>query len=553
MKRIYQALVFCICIILLHSIHLQVQAEKGQEQGRILFISSYSYGWDTVRLQIDGFIEGISPNTVVDYEFMDTKRLNEEVASQMLYDRLSYSMSVVEPYDVVVVGDDAALQFAMKYREELFDGIPIVFEGINEVEWARELAGDPLITGVVEELSLEKNIELALQLQPQANRIIAILDDSVTGQAERENFYKVQDQYPDLTFGEINVSNCSTADLRTRLWQQRKDTILIFIVMTEDKSGKKYTNLEAIHSLVEYANIPVMRMVDCGVEEGLLGGYVVSMKKSGLIAGQMATSIIEGTDPAQIPVADSPNIYYINEEVMREYSLDMDLLPRGTEIVNHRVTFWEQNKNIIVPMLILVLAMVVILGVVIYDNLHRRKLMEELEGARNIMESASQHDFLTGLHNRSKFVTDLTNVIEQEIACTVFMLDIDNFKNINDVYGHTAGDEALKQVGARMKAMQSQILTPYRYAGDEFIMILLSEQGKIVEKTAYGCRQVFAEDFLIRGVKRKVTGSIGIASYPKDADTMEQLIVCADKAMYQVKKSGKNKFAFYEKDMESTS
>ncbi len=550
MKRIYLALIFCIGIILSHSMDLQAEDELGQ--GRVLFISSYSYGWDTVQLQIDGLIEGLSANTVVDYEFMDTKRLDYQTAEQLLYDRLKYSLSMVEPYDVIVVGDDAALQFAMDYRTELFDGIPIVFEGINNLEWARELAEDPLITGVVEELSLEKNIELAIQLQPQVTRIIAVLDDSLTGQAERENFYKAQELFPELTFGEINVSNCSTADLRTRLWQQQKDTVLIFIMMTEDKSGKKYTNLEAIHTLVDYANIPVMRMVDCGVEEGLLGGYVVSMRKSGLIAGQMATSIMQGTDPAQIPVAESPNIYYINEQVMREFSLDMHKLPAETEIVSHQITFWEKYENIIIPLLIFVLAMVLILGIVIYDNLHRRKLMDELEETRSIMEAASQHDFLTGLHNRSKFVTDLTQIIEQEIPCTLFMLDIDDFKNINDVYGHIAGDEALKQVGARMKAMQSQILTPYRYAGDEFIMILLSEQRKIVEKTAYGCRWIFADDFMIRGVKRKVTGSIGVASYPQDADTVEQLIICADKAMYQVKKSGKNKFAFYGQKSENT-
>ena len=117
---------------------------------------------------------------------MDTKRLDVEAAEQLLYDRLKYTLTVVEPYDVVVVGDDAALKFAMDYREELFSGIPIVFEGINNVAYARELAErDPLVTGVVEELSLEKNIELALLLKPDIKKIIAILDASITGQAER--------------------------------------------------------------------------------------------------------------------------------------------------------------------------------------------------------------------------------------------------------------------------------------------------------------------------------------------------------------------------------
>lgn len=550
MKRIYGVFLFCISLFLFWSAHRQIQAEGAL--GRVLFISSYSYGWDTVQLQIEGIKDGMSPDITIDYEFMDTKRVDEEAAKKLLYERLQYTLPRVSPYDVIIVGDDAALNFAVEYREELFDGIPIVFEGINNVQFARELAQqDPLITGVVEELSLEKNIELALQLRPETRNIIAILDDSLTGQSEREIFYKVQEQFPDLTFGEINVSECSTSELRTKLWQQGKDTILLFIIMADDKSGRSYTNLEAVQMVVKCTNVPVMRMVDSRIEEGLLGGYVVSMRKSGMLAAQMASSIIGGTDPAELPVMDSPNIYYINEEIMLKYDLDMDKLPENTVIINHNITFAEKYGNILVPMAIFIVAMAAIFSIVLYDNLRRRKLMQELEGTRSILETASQHDFLTGLHNRSKFMEDLTRLIQQEVPCTVFMLDIDDFKNINDVYGHAAGDEALKQVADRMKAMQSQILTPYRYAGDEFIMILLSEQGKIVEKTAYGCRCVFTDDFIIRGVKRKITGSIGVASYPKDADSAEQLIVCADKAMYVVKKSGKNKFAFFGQEPES--
>ncbi|MCM1119691.1 MAG: diguanylate cyclase [bacterium] len=550
MKKFMGALFLFAGLVLFFGTYRLAMAEG--EQGRVLFISSYSYGWDTVQLQIEGIKEGMASNIAVDYEFMDTKRMDEETAGQMLYDRLLYMLPQVSPYDVIIVGDDAALNFAMEYREELFDGIPIVFEGVNNVALARELAEqDPLVTGVVEELSLEKNIDLALRLSPKTKKIIAILDNSLTGQAERESFYTVQEQYPDLTFGEINVSECSMMDLRTKLWQQGQDTILFFIIMTEDKDGNIYTNSEAVQTLVKYTNIPVMRMVDSGIEEGLLGGYVVSMRRSGMLAAQMASSIIKGTAPERLSVADSPNIYYINEEIMNKYDLDMDRLPENTQIINHEITFFEKYGNIVIPMVVFLIAMIAILSIVIYDNLRRRKLLQELEGTRSILESASQHDFLTGLHNRSKFVEDLTKLIQQEIPCTVFMLDIDDFKNINDVYGHAAGDDALKQVAERMKAMQSQILTPYRYAGDEFIMILLSEQGKIVEKTAYGCRRVFSDSFTIRGEKHKVTGSIGIASYPKDADSVEQLIICADKAMYLVKKSGKNKFAYFGQEPEN--
>lgn len=171
--------------------------------------------------------------------------------------------------------------------------------------------------------------------------------------------------------------------------------------------------------------------------------------------------------------------------------------------------------------------------------------MVELEGTKKIMESASQHDFLTGIPNRSKFMGDIERLVGEKKPCTVIMIDIDDFKKINDTLGHTAGDEALKQVASRLKDIGSPLLTPYRFAGDEFILILESNQYKIVEKTAYQCRQVFTSPFTLDGKKTKVCGSIGIASYPKDSEDVEQLIICADDAMYQVKKNGKNDFAFY--------
>ncbi|MDE5950344.1 MAG: hypothetical protein K2H12_02030, partial [Acetatifactor sp.] len=385
MKRIYGVLVFIVSVFLFLGIYQQVKADTGQ--GRVLFISSYSYGWDTVQLQIEGLKEGMDPDIAVDYEFMDTKRLDVEVAEQLLYERLAYTLSVVPPYDVIIVGDDAALKFAMDYREELFSGIPIVFEGINNVLYAMELAEqDPLVTGVLEELSLEKNIDLILQLRPETKRIVAILDDSLTGQAERQNFYAIQESYPNLTFAEINVSDCTTVDLRTRLWQQSNDAVLLFLLMSEDKSGKLYTNLEAVQAVVKYTKVPVMRMVDSRIEEGLLGGYVASMRKSGQIAAQMASSIIRGMNPSKIAVAESPNLYYINEEVMLKYDLDISKLPKDVEIINHQTTFFEKYSSIVLPMVIFAIAMVIILVIVGYDNLHRRKLLSELEGTRTILE-----------------------------------------------------------------------------------------------------------------------------------------------------------------------
>lgn len=532
---------FCFGI----SVNASQTSEKG---GRVLFISSYSYAWNTVQMQIDGIMNGLGENTTLDFEYLDTKRLDTEQSRQLFYERMEYTLSMVEPYDVIILGDDAALQFALEYRDALFQGIPLVFEGINDEELAARAAEDPLITGVIEQLSLEKNIDLGLQLIPDAKKVVAILDNSLTGEAERKRFYSFEDKYPNLDFTEINTSILTTAQVRQAIYGVSTDSILIYITMTEDVSGKKYSDEESIKLLSSVSRVPVLRMVEAGIGDGLLGGNVVSMHKSGEIAAQIAMEIIGGRNVSEIDmVTESPNIYCVDAAVMEKYDIDLSVLPEDAEILNKPTTFIERNKEALIPGLILIGILFLIMLWFIFDNQRRRKLMKELEEARRIMESASQHDFLTGIPNRNKFMNDLSNLILAKRPCTVMMMDIDDFKKINDTRGHTAGDEALQQVAGRLKEMASQILTPYRYAGDEFIVILQSNQSKIVEKAAYQMRQIFSKPFILCGEKAKVCGSIGIASYPKDTEDLEELIVCADDAMYQVKKSGKNDFAFYQK------
>lgn len=522
-------------------------SQAGEADDRVLFISSYSYAWEQVQMQIEGIRAGLGEDVVLDYEFMDTKRVNNEEALQLFHDGLAYRLSAVEPYDAVILGDDAALQFALEYQEELFDGIPLIFESVNDEDLALAAAEHPMITGVLEKLSVEKNIELGLRINPNARRVVAILDDSLTGEAERKRFYKYAEQYPELEFAEINTSRLRNFSLCYELSSLSEDTILIYVVMTEDAQGRHYTDQQSIQLITECAVVPTLRMVDGGIGDGLLGGNVVSMYKSGEIAAQMAMDIMGGASPDSIEVVtDNPQIYCVDAKVMEKFGISLSVLPKGTEIINRKISFFESNKEAVILACIMIALLVAVIAFLLWDNHKRRGLVKELETARGIMESASQHDFLTGIPNHSKFMSDLNSALEDKRPCTVLMIDIDDFKTINDTLGHTAGDEALTQVAARLKEMESQILTPYRYAGDEFILLLQSSQGKIVEKTAYQCRQVFTRPFILNGREAKVCGSIGIASYPKDTEDVEQLIICADDAMYHVKKNGKNDFAYYQ-------
>ena len=542
LSRITVVLAICISII----ICVPVSAKSQQDEKRVLFISSYSYAWDTVQIQIEGIKQSISEDIVLDYEFMDTKRFPDEESLLMFYEGLKYRLEKLEPYDAVILGDDVALQFAMKYRDELFDGVPLIFEGVNDIDYAIEVSRDPLITGVVEKLSFEENINFALTLYPNATQVISILDDSVTGQAERKSFYENAQSFPELTFTEINTSQLTTEELIQALSSIDENSILIYIVMTEDASGKKYTNLQSVKLVSEYASVPALRMVSGGIGDGLLGGNIVSMELSGKIAGTMATEIVHGKNPAVYDIIlDSPNIYCIDEDVMRKYNLDLSLIPENAEIINHQPTFIERNKEAVIPAAIILALLIIIIVLLYLKSIKQKQLTNSLRENTKELEKSSLSDFLTEIPNRTKLYADLTELIIHNSTCSLFIFDIDGFKQINDTHGHTVGDAVLREVGKRLNTVADNDFTPYRFGGDEFVCILKNNFKRQIENYANRCMELFKPDFELEDLTLTIQISLGISVYPDDTSNMTTLLEYADQAMYSVKKHGKNSFARY--------
>ena len=521
-------------------------SEYGHEyEYRILFLSSYSYAWDMVPLQIEGIRNGISDDIVLDYEFMDTKRFPDEASIEVFYEGLAYRMSKTESYDAIIVGDDAALHFAVEHHNDLFDGIPIIFEGVNNIQYAMEVSKDPLVTGILEASSIPNNIDFALTLYPDADTVISILDDTLTGEAERSAFYAAAKLYPDLTFKEIDCSVLTTGEIMDELSAIPENTILLYQIMTEDASGKRYNNQQAVRLITSYANVPVLRMVSGGIGEGLLGGNIVSFELSGEMAAKIATDIVHGKDPAGYDVAGSPNIYCIDEAVMRKFGLSLKLIPKDAEIINHKATFMEKYHVIIIPITLIILLLVLVIGILFWRTIKQLLLTRQLSLEKSKLAVDSTYDFLTGLANRSKLYSDLKLLGTSHASCALFIFDIDGFKQINDTYGHQTGDEVLTELGKRISSVKNPAFTPYRLAGDEFICIYRTRDHDKIEECAKHCMELFEPDFKLQKVTLSVKMSLGLAVSPDDCTDMDKLIECADKAMYTVKRNGKNSYAWY--------
>lgn len=158
-------------------------------------------------------------------------------------------------------------------------------------------------------------------------------------------------------------------------------------------------------------------------------------------------------------------------------------------------------------------------------------------------------DDLTGLPNRRMFTQRLQSLLlrakERNMQFSILYLDLDNFKTVNDRYGHLVGDELLTQVSMRIYKKLGMYDTLARIGGDEFLFLLTDTDEIRTSQFAEWVISCFNEPFVIKGVKHTVSPSIGISMYPTDGEDAESLVRNADAALYWVKEHGKNGFQFY--------
>ena len=180
----------------------------------------------------------------------------------------------------------------------------------------------------------------------------------------------------------------------------------------------------------------------------------------------------------------------------------------------------------------------------------RSKLTREIKEAGIVVmetkfrvnEERANKDALTGLLDRRFFEEALSEELERSSAAnilSVILLDLDNFKSVNDIHGHAEGDALLSYAGQVLRRTVPQKFTLSRIGGDEFAVIASGLETEQACQLAEKLRSALANDTVLK--KMKVTGTLGVASYPQDGNVPEVLIRVGDERLYKAKQSGGNR------------
>lgn len=159
-------------------------------------------------------------------------------------------------------------------------------------------------------------------------------------------------------------------------------------------------------------------------------------------------------------------------------------------------------------------------------------------------------DTLTSLKNRRALIKKLENLISNNKKFNIVFIDIDDFKNVNDILGHTVGDRLLKQIASRLVSFENKTLQVYRWSGDEFILLINEHYSQEnLTNLLEPLMKELKKPYLVDANRFDISCSIGTSAYPQDGNSYDDIIKYADIAMYYVKKTGKNRIQMYNQNV----
>ncbi|MCO7223177.1 diguanylate cyclase [Pleionea sp. CnH1-48] len=524
-KLIYSGVLCIISLLMIQSV------AANSHKKRVLVLHAYHHGFHWTDRIMAGMLSVFDERDDVELfvNYMDTKRHSGEQYFEQLKDIYAVKFQHAK-FDAIISSDDHALDFLLKYRDELFPDVPVVFSGLNDFDEDR-LGGQKGYTGIYESYDVAGTIELMLALHPEAKNIYAITDNTRSGLIFKNLLHRAESQF--LNRARINhLHNLSPETIQSTVSSLPENSLVLWAIYLRTPSGATLSSEESVKLVSQASDYPTYCVWDV-VGQGVVGGKITSPNFQGQTAANIALRIMRGKPVDDIPVKGSPLVNIFDHHLLERFDINNDDILESSIILNKPVSFYQQYQGYIWALSIIILLLVVAIIFLSTIILLKRK--------RDQFEGMAMHDQLTGLYNRY-YLEEASSKIWAEAArhqlpISLLILDLDLFKNINDTHGHAVGDCVLKELAHLLNEQTRSEDIVARIGGEEFLILFNRCHIDEAKARAHSIRQQVAD---LNPHSIPVTVSIGVAELCLSDGAFEVLFERADKAVYQAKENGRN-------------
>lgn len=406
-----------------------------------------------------------------------------------------------------------------------------------------------------------KTIRDGLRLMGNTKQVVLI-----HGGLSNENRYNeeiieyLENQAPEV---KVSIANNETIEmLKKDLATYPEETLGFYISFFSDGQGTAHTPREVLSELYNEINFPLVGFYSSYLDHGILGGSMISLShEAKRTADYIMKALAKDSFEEMIEVGPDPVSVY-DMKVINAFEINENRIPSYAQIINEKPSIWEAYQEYVVgaTLLIILLIGVVILSFVLYNK--ERVSKEVLEGMNTSLESLNAqleeeimekelarkevlrmalYDELTGLKNRNALKEDLELYIKEKNKLALVVIDLDDFKQINDIRGHDVGDDILKRLANFLSERFE--FDAYRVGGDEFSIIIdkylnTKDLRSILENMLLEIKNSLA-------IQYHLTASVGVVMMPDHSKTPIDLLKHGDIAMNEAKYMGKDQICFY--------
>jgi two-component system, cell cycle sensor histidine kinase and response regulator CckA len=323
------------------------QSEPGRNPPpRVLILDSYHQGEAWSDNELAGIRQTFSeeaPEAELLVERLDAKRHSKLEHLSLFKEilREKYGHGDHQP-NLVMVLDNPALDFLVNIRRELFPGIPVVFAGINNFT-PELLQGQEGITGVAEVQDMACTVALALSLHPNIRRILAVHDHTTSGLAVKRDMMAAMEH----SEGRVQIDftpEITMESLRATLRNLPEDSVAMILSFVTDSQGKTFSRKESTELITSASPVPVYAMHETRMGFGILGGYLLSGEEHGRQAAELALRVLNGENPASIPVVQSRSRLLFDFRVLQRFGISESRLPEGSTVLFKSVTLYQRYQ-----------------------------------------------------------------------------------------------------------------------------------------------------------------------------------------------------------------